>query len=206
MNKRLTLRVTTALACAFALAGCNHTTPQAPQRPVSRAQPARAATAAPLLESNSVALQGAIAKCRQTTPRYTTDLPPGCAQVANAALAVRLQYAAGIDELNTATMEMRAAFVQTGHLPPSNATTRDAALTPSVAVGDAGTTRATLSVGPSPGLVTVTWSGGALAGERLVATPAARAPGGPCWQIDPTATTVPISVQRLGPVMSNACD
>lgn len=99
MNNALTLRVATAVVVGITLAGCNHTTPQAPVTPVSRARPTTAPTATHPLASDPTALHAAIAKCRQTTPRYTTDLPPACAQVANAALAVRLQYAAGISRL-----------------------------------------------------------------------------------------------------------
>lgn len=187
------------------LAGCGHNASNSPH-----AARASSPTPAPqvALASNLRAFQAAATGCQKTTPPYTTTLSPACAKVADAALTVRRQYAAGIEAADTASMAMQALYVRNGKLPTTNVAAGLAA--PDVLAGTNSSDNyvGSVAIGPVPGVITVTWAHGVLAGDKLVAAPAplSHATANLCWQVDAADTTVPKITQQLGPELTNGCN
>lgn len=173
----------------LALGGCNRSPAHVPQQ---------------TLESDPTALEAAMKACSPGSQNGTAPSSSDCQHVEYAAFVVRSQYAAGIGAEGTASTQLMTKYAMGGKLPSSNA---EAGL-PAPTDLDTGKYVGSVTVGPKPGLITVKWSGGALAGKVLVLTP--RLPGGShtqlCWNVDAAATTVPEMVRKLSPMIVGGCN
>lgn len=199
-------RLTAIGVMGLALAGCGHHADAPPPQ-------ARASQSAHALQNDTPldmqAFQSAAAKCRMATPRYSTSLSPECAKVAETALAIRGQYADGIAGADAASDAIRARYaLSPGELPTSNAAAGLAAPDALPAIDGIGRYVGSISIGPAPGAITVTWVRGALAGDKLAIVAAIPPDSSPmlCWKVDETTTTVREIVQQLGPDISGPCN
>lgn len=189
------------------LTGCSRSAQDSSKSPRASSAMTTSAAQAPLV-SNSQAFQAAATRCQKTTPRYSTALSSECAQVADAALALRRQYAAGIDLADTASMAIKALYTSSGKLPATNAGAGLSAPDALAAKNGAGKYVDSVTIGPTPGMITVIWAHGVLAGKKLVAVPMARSSAMPslCWQVEDVGTTVPKITQQLGPSLTDQCN
>lgn len=202
MSRTIIVRLIAVGVSAIAFAGCGHGSSSASQPAHTALADATPAAQTPLA-SNAQAFEAAATHCEKTTPLYTTALSSACAEVAGAAVAIRLQYAAGTDALDATAMSMRAHHAPGAELPATNA----AGLTPPDTMpADDARYIGGVSIGPIPGEITVTWAHGVLAGKKLVATPDTSTAQNLCWRIDATATTVPVAAQRIGPPLQVGCN
>lgn len=176
----------------LALAGCNRNPAQVSQQ---------------TLESNPAALEAAMKACSPAAQNGDAPSSSDCQHVGYAAYVVRSQYAAGVVGYDTAAMAITEYYEKTGKLPADN---QDAGLSaPTAMVGNQGMARdvGSVTVGSAPGVITVKWSGGALAGRALVLTPRLPDNSRPrlCWKVDPKATTVPEMIRKLSPMIVSGC-
>lgn len=204
MQIRTTFSITAICVTGFALVGCGR---GAPPPPHAAAVSSTVATEPVPVASSVLAFQVAAARCKQTTPNFTTTLSPACAKVAEMAVTMHDDYAAGIRAVDTATMTVRADYMRGMPLPTSNAAANVPTYGSAASMSDPSSFAGTVTIGPSAGTITVMWAKGALAGKRLVATPMLKTARNAslCWQVDAAGTTVASSVRQLGPELRASC-
>lgn len=187
------------------LAGCGHGVPT-PQHP-TKASSTSPAPQTPLA-SNLQAFQVAAAGCQKSTPSYTTTLSAACAKVAEAALTIRRQYAAGIAAADAASMTIQTRYARVGTLPTTNAAAGLTATNGPDGAKESDDFTGSVVIGPLPGVITVTWAHGVLAGKKLVVAPVSSGSTNEnlCWQVDAADTTVQQATRELGPELANRCN
>lgn len=181
--KRKTLFVAALAAGVVFLSGCSQPSQQT-------------------IESNPAALQAAVEQCPVAFAPASKD----CSHMQEAELKVIRQYAAGRLAEDAVASAVFDLYGRTQRLPVSN----EQAGAPSSVPPTVADLVRSVTVGPTPGVFTVTWSHTAiplLADKSLVLIPVqSRRSPYLCWKIDPSSTVPPAVIQLPASTVLHECE